>query len=202
MSYADILGRIKGGARFLDVGCCFAQDLRKLVHDGAPAANLFGLEKQAEFIPLASTFFRDADRLPASQFLHADLLDRADEKVRVIEGSVDIVQLGMVLHVWNREGQTEACKRVVELLRAQPGSLIIGQSVGHVDGVSSPGRPGKTIFKHNAETFAGMWEEVGRATGTKWEVDAHLDEGLGIAQQARQWDDPGTRRLFFKVQRL
>ena len=28
-------------ANLLDLGCCFGQDIRKLVHDGAPAINLF-----------------------------------------------------------------------------------------------------------------------------------------------------------------
>ncbi|SPQ20284.1 9062dc1e-1f17-46de-b7e8-2f327e6c427f [Thermothielavioides terrestris] len=201
--YGRILERIRdGGEQFLDVGCCFAQDIRKLVHDGAPAANLWGLEKQAEFITLAFDFFRDADRLAADHFIHADLLDREHPQARALEGNVDIVQLGMILHVWDRAGQVEACRRVVELLRPRPGSLVIGQSVGHLDGVEMAGAGGKRIFKQNAETFAAMWEEVGRLTGTKWQVHASLDEGLGIAQQQRQWDDPRTRRLSFVVERL
>lgn len=203
-AYAAILDRLRhaAGARFLDVGCCFAQDLRKLAHDGAPVASLFGLEVQPEFVDLAFDFFRDADRLPADHFLRADLMDRADARVRALEGSFDIVQLGMILHIWDRDGQVAACRRVVELLRPEPGSLIVGQSVGHLDGVSAPGRGGKSIFKHNAETFAAMWDEVARETGTKWDVRASLDEGLGIAEQNRKWDDPRTRRLSFTVQRL
>ena len=201
-SYPKILERIKGGSRFLDVGCCFAQDIRKLAHDGAPTANLWGLEIQSEFISLGFDFFRDADKLPADHFIPADLMDRSTPQVKAIEGTMGIVQLGMILHIWDRENQTKACTRVIELLKPEPGSLIVGQSVGHLDGVHSPGRGGKMIFKQNAETFMEMWKEIGEATGTKWEVRAHLDQGLGISEQNRKWDDPKTRRLFFEVERL
>lgn len=108
----------------------------------------------------------------------------------------------MVLHIWDLEGQIAACERVAELLRPENGVLVVGQSVGSVKAKEFPGRGGKMIYKHDAETFAAMWEEVGRRTGTKWEVRASLDQGLGIEEQNRNWDEPTTRRLFFEVERL
>lgn len=36
--------RLKDGARYLDVGCCLGQDIRKLVADGVPSAHLYGVE--------------------------------------------------------------------------------------------------------------------------------------------------------------
>lgn len=196
-----MLGAIKSGTRFLDVGCCFAQDIRKLVYDGAPAENLWGLEREGDFIRLAYDFFRDKDLL-AAQFITADLMDRNDPTVAALCGTFGIVHLGMVLHIWDVSGQLAACRRVVELLRPEPGSLVVGQCVGHLDGVSSPGRGGNTIFKHNPETFRSLWDKLGQETGTKWEVRARLDEGLGIKEQSRKWDDPRTRRLVFEVERL
>lgn len=182
----------------LDVGCCFAQDIRKLVHDGAPSENLWGLDKQEEFIALAHDFFRDETQFNG-RFIVGDLLDRKHGELLAAQGTFGIIQLGMILHTWDRQGQLDACRRVIELLSSEPDSLIIGQSVGHLDGIESPGRGGKCIFKHNAETFREMWDELGRETGTSWYVEASLDEGLGISQKNRKWDDPRTRRLVFAV---
>ncbi|KAH8897531.1 hypothetical protein GQ53DRAFT_791942 [Thozetella sp. PMI_491] len=204
-SYTRILSALSGAAgsaRFLDVGCCFAQDLRKLVHDGANSANLYGLEKQAEFIDLAFDFFGDRDSFQG-KFVAADIFDRENETIKAVQedGGFNFVQLGMILHIWDMEGQIKACERVVELLAPKPGSLIVGQSVGHTTGIETPGKSGK-IFKQSAETFKAMWEEVGRRTGTQWEVRAEIDAGLGIGEKRRAWDDPDTRRLTFEVERL
>jgi SAM-dependent methyltransferase len=204
-SYARILAALTGptgSSRFLDVGCCFAQDLRKLVHDGANSANLYGLEKQAEFIDLAFDFFGDRDSFQG-KFIAADIFDRENEIIKAVQedGGFNFVQLGMILHIWDMEGQIKACERVVELLAPKPGSLIVGQSVGHITGIETPGKSGK-IFKQSAETFKTMWEEVGRRTGTRWEVRAEIDAGLGIGEKKRAWDDPDTRRLNFEVERL
>lgn len=186
---------------FLDVGCCFAQDIRKLVHDGAPAENLWGLELQHEFITLAYEFFRDSTSLQNAHFIAADLLDRSQPELAAAKGSFGVIQLGMILHIWDRPGQIEACRRTIELLSPVHGSMIIGQSIGHIDGIQGPGRGGKRIFKHNPQTFRSMWDELGRLTGTSWTVTASLDEGLGISEQKRKWDDANTRRLVFCVVR-
>ncbi len=161
------------------------------------------MERQAEFLPLAARFFRDGDRLPAEQFIPVGLLDREDARLSRLEGKVDIAQLSLVLHIWGWDGQVEACKRVVELLRPEKGSMIVGQSLGHVDGEEAAGRSGHTIFKHNTETFSEMWREIGRATSTEWHVQASLEGGVDAAEPGgRWWYGPGTRRLTFIVQRL
>lgn len=43
-SYSSVLERLKGGAKYVDIGCCLGQDIRRLVADGAPAENLYGAE--------------------------------------------------------------------------------------------------------------------------------------------------------------
>ncbi|KAB5578313.1 hypothetical protein GE09DRAFT_952277 [Coniochaeta sp. 2T2.1] len=200
-SYPRILSLLQSGSvRLLDVGCCFAQDLRKFVRDGAPSSSLYGLEIQSEFIELGYEFFADRDSF-RGRFINADLLDRSNPEVKKLEGTLGIVQLGMVLHIWDLEGQTGACERVVELLKDERGVLVVGQSVGNVEGKEFPAR-GRMIFKHDVETFGKMWDEVGRRTGTSWVVRARLDEGLGIDERKRNWDEPSTRRLSFEVERV
>lgn len=203
-SYPAIMQRLVAGDRLLDVGCCLGQDLRKLAHDGAPPASLFGLEMQGEFISLAYEFFNDRDGpFRAATFIQADVLDVKKKEVAKVAGSFGIVHLGMVLHIWDLELQTKACERLVELLRDAKGVIIVGQSVGNVAGkeVYIPSR-GHGIYKHDVDTFAAMWKEVGRRTGTEWIVRAQLDSGLGIKQQQRNWDEASTRRLSFEVVRV
>lgn len=200
-SYPRLLSLLQSGTTLLDIGCCFAQDLRKLAHDGIPSSSLYGLEIQKEFIDLAYEFFADRETF-AGRFINADLLDRTNPEMKALEGMFGVVQLGMVLHIWDLEGQTRACERVVEMLRPEKGAFVVGQSVGNLVAKEFPGRPGSMIWKHDVASFEGMWEEIGRRTGTKWEVRARLDQGLGIEGGKRAWDEDSTRRLFFEVERV
>ncbi|KAK2616406.1 hypothetical protein QQS21_000647 [Conoideocrella luteorostrata] len=203
--YPRILADIKEGRRFLDVGCCMAQDIRKMVYDGAPAENLWALEVQGEFIDLGYKLFRDGhgDGRLKAHFVTADLLDRTEPQLQAVQGTFGIVQMGMILHIWDRQGQLAACRRVVELLRPEPDSLVVGQCVGHLDGVEeSHGTNGKKMLQHNAETFRSMWDELGHQTGTSWEVNAHLDESLHWGEGKQQhWSGPRVQRLVFSVVR-
>ncbi|KAK2603866.1 hypothetical protein QQS21_003901 [Conoideocrella luteorostrata] len=186
-----------GGFRFLDLALS-RQDLRKYV----------GLEVQREFIHLAYKLFRDGDgdgdgpgHLKA-HFVAGDLFDRAEPQLLAVQGTFGIVNMGQILHIWDREGQLAACRRVVELLRPEPGSIIVGQCVGHLDGVESHGSGRKGTFQHNVETFRSMWDELSRQTGTSWEVHARLEKSPVIGGEGkRNWSSPSVRRLVFSVER-
>ena len=52
-------------------------------------------------------------------------------------------------------------------------------------------------FRHSVESFGEMWAEVGRVTGTRWEVvRAELSEG-----KETKWGEPGYWRLVWEVRR-
>ncbi|KAI7785300.1 methyltransferase domain-containing protein [Diaporthe eres] len=199
-SYERILERLRGGATYLDIGCCIGQDIRKLVHDGAPGGNLHGAELQGGFIGLGYDFFRDRDTLGAT-LVQADVFDLGDgSSLSGMVGKADILHLGMVLHLFGWDKQRELLENCVKLLRpASPGPLILGQAVGDVEGGV---RPGGHIFCHNVETFNKMWSEISERSGLKFECRATLDEGLGIAESRRGWDGVTRRRLSFEVERV
>jgi len=199
-SYALILSRLQNGASLLDLGCCFAQDLRKLVHDGAPSSNLYGAELKPEFMSLSYELFFDKNTFGA-HFMQADIFD-PEGPLKELEGKVDIVQIGLFLHLWDLEGQTRACERIVGLLKQEKGVLVTGQQVGAIEPVQMHPESGAMMYKHNVESFERMWREVGIRTGSEWLVRARLDAGLGIEEKKRTWDDPNTRRLVFEVERL
>lgn len=184
----------------LDLGCCFAQDIRKLVHDGAPSENLWGAELKGEFLDLGYDLFRDRDTLDA-HFLEADIFDN-EGPLKQLEGKMGFVQIGLFLHLFDYAGQLKACERIVSLMKADNGSLILGQQIGSLESGSMKVGSGSSMFKHNVESFERMWKEVEQSTGTKWKVTAKLDEGVGISEKKRKWDDPSTRRLVFEVERI
>ena len=71
-----MLERIKSGQTLLDLGCCFGQDLRRLVADGAPSRNLCGMDCNATFIDLGYDLFLDRETFEAT-FVVSDFLNDA-----------------------------------------------------------------------------------------------------------------------------
>lgn len=168
------------------------------MHDGAPGANLHGAELQEGFIGLGYDFFRDRDTLGAT-LVQADVFDLGEgSNLNSMTGKADILHLGMVLHLFGWEKQRALLENCVKLLRPVPGSLILGQAVGDVEGGV---KPGGHIYTHNVETFNKMWSEITERTGLKFECRATLDKGLGIAESRRGWDGVTRRRLSFEVER-
>lgn len=207
-----------GPPLFLDVGACLGQDLRKLIADGAPPHTVAGAELSPTFIALGHELFRDrADevRVVQANILAADLLLRPEsvgqpqpqsQPLAAWRGSLKVVQLGMILHLFGWEEQITAFVNAIGLLRDEKGVLVIGQATGNVDGVEtrtlSPGGEDRRTWKHNTTSFERLVRDVEARTGTRWVVKAELDEGLSVNDGKRTWDDPRTRRLLFEMQRV
>lgn len=205
-SYKAIVQKLQEGARYLDIGCCVGQDIRKLVADGAPAQQLYGAELQPAFLDLGYDFFQDRATL-TSTFMQADILDRgAASPLEALAGTVDFIHLGMLLHIFEREPQIHLLENCIRLLKAEPGVLIVGQAVGDAEGSVCAGQTGGRFtgkaFRHNDVTFRALWEEIGERTGTRWECRASVDGGLGIDSGKRAWESSKARRLVFEVERL
>lgn len=198
--YPSLLNRLRAGGTFLDVGCCLGQDIRKLVHDGVPSENLAGIELEGGFIDLGYELFRDRDRIQA-KFVQGNVLEDGGV-VEEFEGRFDVVQLGMILHLFTWEEQVRAFEHAIRMLKKDGEGMVIGQAVGHLDELSMPSWGKKETFRHNEASFRRLVSDVEAKTGTKWDVDVTLDEGLSIFDGKRFWDDPKTRRLLFKTTRV
>ena len=201
--YTRLLDILKSGGRFLDVGTCLGQDLRKLVYDGAPASSVAGAELNTGFIELGYELFGDKDSLE-SLIVSANILEPiTGSSLEELEGKLDVVQLGMILHLFSWEEQIVAFENAIKLLKPEKkGTLIIGQASGNLDGIATGGAWGRVTFKHNVESFEKLIKELGDKTGTQLKVTASLDNGLSIFDGKRTWDDPKTRRLLFEVERI
>jgi hypothetical protein len=89
---------MQSGATFLDLGCCVAQDLRKLVYDGAPSKNTYGSDLQADFMNIGYDLFLDKDTL-GTTFIAADIFDESEKSgLKVLEGTVDIIHAAFFFH--------------------------------------------------------------------------------------------------------
>ena len=61
----------KADDKFLDVGCCFGQDIRKLLVDGSSAGHIYGLGKERGPVDLWYYLFRNRN-IPSSTIIVAD----------------------------------------------------------------------------------------------------------------------------------
>jgi SAM-dependent methyltransferase len=203
--YQVVLSALKNKtANFLDAGCCFGQELRKLASDGAPPETLYGLDLEPAFIEMGFELFRDREKLSGATFLSGDMLD-AKRQWPELEGSIDYIFANSLLHLFPRPQQLEMACRLASFARDRPGSLIIGRQVGAVvPGEFRALSEGSTYFRHNPESFDALWRDVGRLTGTRWKTNAYLDM-KDIAENAKagpKWMDEHSRRLHFVVERV
>ncbi|KFY60093.1 hypothetical protein V497_03867 [Pseudogymnoascus sp. VKM F-4516 (FW-969)] len=177
--YPTILSRLKNDNHiFLDLGCCFGSEIRQLTADGAPSENLYGSDLRPEFWELGFDLFRDRERLKSS-FLVGDVFDASSELGK-LDGKVDILHAASFFHLFTYEQQLEVGKRIVKLLRPVEGSLVLGRMVGNTEPGLLTSKDGKkTLYRHNEESWAGLWQEISELTGVKFEVKSHLVDTPG-----------------------
>jgi SAM-dependent methyltransferase len=160
----------------LDVGCCFGQDLRKLVVDGAPGSQLVGAELKPEFINLGYELFMDR-KTYEGRFVQGDIFeDTPGSAMTALNGTIDIIHIASFLHLFGWDEQLKAAVRLVGFLKQKPGTIILGRQVGS----SKPGEyphpasAAGVTYSHDQETFQKLWTEVEKQTTTKWKLETSM----------------------------
>ena len=160
-----------------------------------------------DFVNLGYELFCDKETL-RSKFLIASLQElenghAAPEKESLL-GKIDVVYASSFFHLFPLERQIELAKIVVRILRPRKGSCILGRQLGSI-------KPGAYAlrkmdlgqpWRHDVESLTRMWEDIGRATGTQWKVEASLDEEELGYKGNEAWGDRNMRRLRFAIWRL
>lgn len=204
-AYPDILQRLRddSNARLIDIGCFLGSDLRRLAFDGARTENMYGIDIVSHW-DVGFNLYRDKNSFKA-HFIEANMLS-VDENpaLRELKGTADIVSVSAVLHQWDWRNQVEGAKRVA-LFTKGPGSLVVGYQIGNVEGKELINKTLKLPqYRHNPESFAKMWDQVGAETGTEWTTNARLLnwEQMGWDPKDNEWMEPGDRALDFVVTRV
>ncbi|KAJ9144790.1 hypothetical protein NKR19_g6310 [Coniochaeta hoffmannii] len=154
---------------FLDVGCAFGTVVRQLVAEGVPGERLFGTDLQPRFLDLGYELFRDRESSSAT-FVAGDMLKEDDARLDVLNGRIDVIYASAFFHLFERQGQAEAAKRMVRFLNPRnPRAMIFGLNGG-------PKIEGWEKYVLDADSWRGMWEGVGEATGTTWRTEMDIIE--------------------------
>ncbi|KAG9194184.1 hypothetical protein G6011_04219 [Alternaria panax] len=200
-AYQEVLRRIKNGEQFLDLGCCMGQDIRKLVHDGAPSENTYASDLKNDFWGFGYDMFLDKSTLQ-TQFMQADIFD-PDSELKHVDGKMDMINAASFFHLFDWNEQVKAAKRVVQLSRPVSGSLIVGRQGGKPEaGSFAHVMKEMTAFWHNPESWAKMWKQVGEETGTEWKAEAVLGEEDLSKRMKTSLVPAGTRFMTFTVRRV
>ncbi|KAI4199447.1 MAG: hypothetical protein LQ348_001886 [Seirophora lacunosa] len=176
--YSDILARLAQDASLVDLGCCFAQDIRKLAYDGAPTRNCTAVDLEPRFFDISEDLFRDHGRLEGS-FVGADIFDAEEKLWTKLEGSVDIVHASSLFHLFGLERQRRIACLTSRLVKPAPGSLVLGlqlaakEKAEHIPIVNEQ----EPSFCHSSGSMQAMWDDAGREVGLtaggalRWQVD-------------------------------
>lgn len=207
------------GPRFLDLGTCLGQDVRTLAHDGAPLSSLYGADLIPGFEAAGHALFRDSDRLDSSHFITGNIFSDDDDLAKT-RGTWDIIHISMFLHVFSLADQETACKNILQLLKATPGSTVIGTQTGTLDAgdmvlkppMCEPGEH-KTVFRHSKETMNDMWERAAKAVGislnvwSDYDADEARERAEGRKEKGEEWEKrerhfvgDRERKIFFRVE--
>ena len=206
--YGEVLERLRSGATFCDAGCCFGQELRHITyHGGIDSAQLYGFDLEQAFIETGYELFLDRGRLK-STFVAGNVLAAPDSEegrqLVTFDGKMDIVFCSSFLHVFDWDQMVLAVKRLVALTKPRAGSLVVSKQLGSVNaGRQKMPTSSGFNYRHNAESIKRFWVQVGEETGTRWDVEADIYEGLWELgdNQNHAWSEPNQRMLWFKAKR-
>ena len=208
--YPDVLARLRNSSppqTLLDLGCCFGQDIRRLVADGASGENLYGVDLRLDFLELGYELFQDKGTLKA-HFLEGDVFEEDAEAesgkdLSKLDGKIDVIHVASFLHLFAWEEQVRVGMRMVKLMTED--SLVFGRQVG----TTMPGvyarrtDKSRTRYSHDPDTFQKLWDVIGAKTGTKWNVAAKLQSIKGWPSEGQEEHGAGSSRMLqFEVHRL
>ena len=177
--------------------------MRQLVFDGAPSDKMYGVDIISHW-DVGFEMYRDKGRFEA-RFIEADMLDDTNQALTQLLGEMDIISVSALLHQWDWAGQVRAARRIVKFSRPGVEALVVGHQIGNVTakemtmvGIKAP------FYRHNAQSFARMWDQVGEETGTKWMTQARLLtwDDLGWDSTDVAWMMEGDCLIDFVVKRV
>lgn len=175
-SYPELVNRIRTGASYLDVGCCFAQDIRRLAFDGAPTVNCVGVDLEPGFFGLSDELFLDKGTFSA-YLAAADVFEECDPLWARFRGSFDIVHASSFFHLFGLSKQRRAASAIAKLVKPRPGSTVLGlqlAAIGEAEDIPVVNEE-KPTYCHSPPSMQELWLRAGEeanfeAEGLTWDV--------------------------------
>ncbi|KAH9986438.1 hypothetical protein F4779DRAFT_611818 [Xylariaceae sp. FL0662B] len=199
--YEEVVRRVRDGATFLDLGCYFGQDTRKLAYDAKTSANLIGCDREESFLNLGYELFNDRDSLQ-STFIPGNVF--AENFLEKYRGKIDIVYLGRFLHLFSDMQQRAVMRQLGKLVRPQRGSMVLGRHLGAEEG--GPFRmesSGWDVYRHDHHTIKALFQHCkDEGEMASWKVSSSLDESANRDDVSRSWQGDGTQQMMFTAFRL
>ncbi|KAL2036593.1 hypothetical protein N7G274_010689 [Stereocaulon virgatum] len=213
--YPTLLSRLMHSptTRLVDIGCGLGQDVRKLVSDGVPATQTYAVELKAELISAGQDLFMDGGRKQSLiSFLHGDAvtddMEQWKRKLDVSDG-FEMIHTGALFHLFAWETQLAIARNLVALVHGSDEAVIFGWTFAAREaGLRSVGpKKEAVVYGHDEGSARRLWEEVGEATGTRWEVEvriawADVGEVAGLAKGGSWGDAEGNGIMWFSVRRV
>lgn len=178
--YPSVLAKLKSDEdiKLLDLGCCFGQDIRRLIIDGAPAKKLVGTDIEAGFIDLGYELFKDRTSL-GIRFEAGDFFLPPPSGPNLEAQSFDFVHASAFFHVFSWDEQVKAMTKTLGLLKARPESMLFGRLAGNAEGkvVKFKGTRSGELYQHNKVTFVKLMREVEEKIGKELKVEVEEYSG-------------------------
>ncbi|KAK3072873.1 hypothetical protein LTR53_006013 [Teratosphaeriaceae sp. CCFEE 6253] len=202
--HSEILPRMLSGEQtYLDLGCAFAQDVRRLVADGVDSSKCYGSDLRLDFIELGYELFNDRETLQ-SRFIAADVFDE-NSALQELNGHVDIIDASSFFHLFTLAEQKQIARSVIKLIRPRRDSLVVGRQVGNAKPAEFPRRDGQgSRFRHDIDSWREMWDEVGDEAGVKFTVDGRMNTvaSLGNKVNTTEAEADSAMMMEFLVRRM
>lgn len=148
------------------MGCCLAQDIRKLAFDGAPTKGCIGIDLEPRFFTISEDLFRDKGRLSA-RFCRADIFQTDDRLLAELSGSIDVVHASSFFHLFGLPKQRHIALTIAKLVRPLPGSLVLGLQIaaaGEAENIPVFSEEEPT-YCHSLATMQALWDDTVQEAG-------------------------------------
>ncbi|OBZ78829.1 hypothetical protein A0H81_00366 [Grifola frondosa] len=195
------IGKERHNAIFLDIGCCFGNDIRKAIADGFPIQNIVASDLRRDYWELGHKLFNSTSETFPVPFVAGDAFDPAHLEVvplfhsppdtpapklseltslNPLHGRVSAIHASSFFHLFEESEQLYLAKALAGLLSPEPGSIILGShgarpEKGFRAEMLSLNWRGKQMFCHSPESWTELWDGQVFEKGTV-KVEAKLYE--------------------------
>jgi len=146
---------------YIDLGCCFGCDLRRLLIDGALIENIVGVEQYEEFIEYGCELFNDKEKIRSrmiiGDFLQDNVILKLQEKIII---PVDVIHAGSIFHLLQEDDIKKLIQTTFTLLKVN--GYLFGQTVADIHPHLAPtGNQNAIRFLHSPSSLSDLLSSIG-----------------------------------------